>query len=70
MAMEERRAEVLFERADLPADRRLAETERFAGMGERAGVRRGLENAQLVPIHRLPPAPPFDARIRDIPGAR
>ena len=55
VAVEQRRAEILFERADLAADRRLAEAERLAGMGERAGVGRRLENAQLVPIHCFPP---------------
>ena len=38
------------------ADGRLAEPHEFAGMGEGAGVGRGLENAQLVPIHCFPPA--------------
>jgi hypothetical protein len=68
MAMKQRRAEILFERADLPADGRLAQTQRFAGMGERARLGRGLKNAQLVPVH-CPRGPP-DARIRDISGLR
>ena len=55
VAMEERRAEVGFERADLAADRGLAETQRLAGVGERAGVGGRLKDAQLVPVHdRLP----------------
>ena len=57
VAMEQRRAEVGFERADLPADRRLAQAQRFAGVGERAGVGGRLENAQLVPVHDVSPGP-------------
>ena len=53
VAMKERRAEVLFERADLPAHRGLAQAQRLAGVGEGTGVGRGLKNAQLVPVHRF-----------------
>ena len=80
VAVEKRRAEILFQRADLPADRGLAEAERFARMGERARFGRGLEYAQLVPIHGRPLRPPrhyassADVVIpwanRDIAGAR
>ena len=51
MAMKKRRAEVGFQRADLAADRRLAQAQRFAGVGERPGVGGGLKNAQFVPVH-------------------
>ena len=57
MAMKQRRAEIGFERADLTADRRLAEAQRLAGVGERPRVGGGLKNAQLVPIHRRFPWP-------------
>ena len=56
MPMEQRRAEILFERADLTADGGLAETQRLPGMRERARLRRGLKNAQLIPIHPRPRA--------------
>jgi len=68
MAMKQRRAEVGFERADLTADRRLAQAQRLARVRERARVSGGLKHAQLVPIHgrfpgrlRLidPPLSPF-----------
>ena len=42
---------ILFEGADLPADRRLAHVQPLAGMGERAGLGGGVENPQLVPVH-------------------
>ena len=51
VAMEERRAEVGFERSDLTADGRLAQAQRLAGVGERPGVGGGLKDAQLVPVH-------------------
>ena len=58
MAVEERRAEIVFERADLAADRRLAQAQRLAGVGEGAGVGGRLKDAQLVPVHgRSPPSP-------------
>ena len=58
MAMEKRRAEIAFERADLPADRGLAEAQRFAGVGKRARLGGGLKNAELVPVHRACDASP------------
>ena len=61
VAVKKRRAEVLFQRADLAADRRLAQAERFAGVGERAGVGGRLENAQLVPVHERFPLSTFCA---------
>ena len=61
VAVEKGNAEILFERADLPAHRRLAHGEALAGMGERAGLRRRVEYAQFVPVHRRPLAPPPSA---------
>src|SRR5260370_614057 len=46
MPMEERCLELLFERADLPADGRLAEVENLPRMGEGTGIGRGLKHAQ------------------------
>ena len=43
--------EVLFQRADLPADGRLRQCEFVARMGEAAGVRHGVKDPELVPIH-------------------
>ena len=69
MAMEEGDAEILLKRAHLPAHRRLAHVERLAGMGERAGLRGRLENAELVPVHsgrrllRQMPCRPLRARL-------
>src|SRR5690606_10134503 len=62
--MKERSAQIGFQRAYLPADRGLAHVEVFTGMGKRAGLRRRLENAQLVPIHSVPP---LSARRRASP---
>ena len=42
----------LFERANLARYRRLRQAKLLAGMGEAAGFRRGVENLQLVPVHR------------------
>ena len=52
MAMEERHADVLLERAHLARDGRLRQPERLGRMGERASLRRGVKHAQLVPIQR------------------
>ena len=51
VAVEQRHAQALLERADLAAHRRLAEIQRLAGMGEAAGLGDGMEDPQLVPIH-------------------
>ena len=51
VAMKQRRAEVSLERSDLTADRRLAEAQGLAGMGERPSVGGGLKDAQLIPVH-------------------
>ena len=54
---EERGVEALLQRADLPADRRLAEVQRVAGMGQAARVGHGMEDSQLVPVHGIPHRP-------------
>ena len=59
VAMEQRRADVGFQRPDLTADRRLAQAQRLACVRERARVGGGLKHAQLVPIHRR-----FPGRLR------
>src|SRR5947209_3902130 len=60
MPMEERRLQLALERADLAADRRLAEPQRFARMREGAGLGGGVENAQLVPVQNA--SSPLGAR--------
>ena len=69
MAVEQRDAQLLLERADLAADRRLAEIQRLARMGEAARLGDRVENPQLVPVHRPSPslAPPsvYSAALRD-----
>ena len=52
MAMEQWNIQFAFERADLPAYRRLAQAQRIAGMGETARFGRQIEDPDLVPIHR------------------
>ena len=54
MTMKQRRLEVIFQRRDLSADRRLAQMQRLAGMGEGPGGGGGVKNAQLVPVHPAP----------------
>ena len=51
VAMKQRRAKVSLERSDLPAYRRLAETQRLARVGERPSVGGRLKDAQLIPVH-------------------
>ena len=51
VAMKQRRAKVGLQRSDLTTYRRLAETQRLAGMGERPSVGGRLEDAQLIPVH-------------------
>ena len=51
VAVEEGRSELLLERAHLPADRGLAHVERLAGPRERARLRGGVKDPQLVPVH-------------------
>jgi hypothetical protein len=57
MAMEQRRAQLLFERAHLARHRRLRQPELLARMGEAAGLGGGVKHFQLVPVHSLRPAP-------------
>ena len=45
MAVEQRHADILLERADLPGDRRLRQPQLLGGMGERASLRRRVEHA-------------------------
>src|SRR5437763_8286316 len=52
MAVEQRYIEILLERADLAAHRRLRQAELMTGMGEAAGFRHRMENPELVPVHR------------------
>ena len=55
MAVKQRHAKALLERADLAADRGLAEVQRFARMGKAARLGDRVENPQLVPIHAHAP---------------
>ncbi len=57
MALEQRRRDFLFQRADLPAHRRLAQGEHLAGMGEASRRCDGMKDAKLVPIHFNPSKP-------------
>src|SRR5262249_12126367 len=54
VAMEQHHTELLLERADLARDRRLTELQRIARMREAAGIRHGLKDPQLGPIHDVP----------------
>jgi hypothetical protein len=51
MAVEQRDAELLLERGDLPRYRRLRQAELLARMGEAAGLGGCVEDLELVPIH-------------------
>ena len=53
MTMEQRRAQLLFERAHLARHRRLRQPELLTRMGEAAGLRGGVKHFQLVPVHTL-----------------
>jgi hypothetical protein len=55
VALEQGRGDFFFQRADLPAHRRLAEREHLAGMREAARRCDRVKDAKLVPIHRHPP---------------
>ena len=82
MAVEEGNAEILLQRAHLPAHRRLAHVEVLTGMGERPGLCGRVEDAQLVPVqHRSPatrarpwtrryPPPPIRSSHRRLGGHR
>src|SRR5260370_33771673 len=52
MLVKQRHAKAFLKRADLPADRGLAQIERLAGMGEAARLGDRMKHPQLVPIHR------------------
>ena len=52
MPVEQRDPEMLLERADLPADRRLAQPQPVGGTGEAPSLRDGVEDADSVPIER------------------
>ena len=45
MAVEQRHADIVLQRADLPRDRRLRQAQRLGGMGERPGLSRGVKHA-------------------------
>jgi hypothetical protein len=45
VAIEQRHADVMLERAHLPRDRRLRQMQRFRGMGERPSLRRSVKYA-------------------------
>ena len=51
MAVEERDAQLALQRGDLAADGGLAHPQRLAGVREAAGLGRGVEDAELVPVH-------------------
>ena len=55
VTLEQRRGDFLFQGADLAADRRLAEREHLAGMGEAARRCHRVKDAKLVPVHLVPP---------------
>src|SRR5262249_40529714 len=64
VTVEQRNRNALFERADLAADRRLAEIQGPTGMGEAPRFGDSVEYAQLVPIHHSAAtlfAPPFSS---------
>ena len=52
VAVEQRHRKFLFERAHLARHRRLRQAELFTRVREAAGFRCGVENLQLVPVHR------------------
>ena len=62
VAMEQRGAEILLERADLPADRRLAQAQPLGGAREAAGLRHGVEDPDPIPVHHHPSAPLLSRR--------
>ena len=45
VAMKQRHADIMLQRADLPRDRRLRQMQRFGGMGERPSLRRSVKHA-------------------------
>ena len=59
VAMKQRDAELLLERADLPRHRRLRQPKLLARVREAAGVGGRMKNLQLIPIHPQTFFPPF-----------
>ena len=51
VAVEQRRRQLLLERAHLARHRRLRQPELLARMGEAAGLGGGVKDLQLVPVH-------------------
>jgi hypothetical protein len=51
VTVEQRRVQAFLQRADLPADRRLRQMQRVAGMRQAARIGDCMKYAQLVPIH-------------------
>ena len=51
MAVEEGHVQRIFQRRDLAADSRLRQAQLVACMGEAAGIRHGVEDPELVPVH-------------------
>src|ERR1700723_3028084 len=51
MAVEQRPRQFLLQRADLPRNSRLRQTELLPGMREAACFRRGVKHLQFVPVH-------------------
>jgi hypothetical protein len=51
VAVKQRDFEAVLKRADLAADRRLAEIQCITGVGEATGLRHRVKDSELVPIH-------------------
>ncbi len=62
MAVEQRHLQRLLQRRDLAGYGGLAEVQRFARMGEAAGLGNGMEDPQLIPIHAYPVPPSIRSR--------
>ena len=52
MAVKQGRAQAFLQPANLSADRRLAEPQRIAGMGQAAGVGDRVEDSEFVPVQQ------------------
>ena len=65
VAVKQRDRQLGFQRRNLARDRRLRQPEPLAGMGEGAGLGRGVKHFQLVPVHRgVGPAMIYSAAAR------
>ena len=62
MTLKQRRRQIVFQRADLPAHRRLAQRQHLSGMREASRRRHGVEDAKLVPVHAALQEPPHRGR--------